>query len=104
MVNTVEAIFVIEMKYCFGIAAVLKNVSLSYQFVPALGVVVYLTVVDNNAMAMGHRLCTMGDIDDTQPPVAKANIAVDEQTTVVGSAVMQDVAHIDELLSPDKHA
>jgi len=46
----------------------------------------------------------MGDIDDTQPPVAKANIAVDEQTTVVGSAVMQSVAHIDERLSPDKHA
>src|SRR4030095_7297307 len=40
MFDTVAAIFVIEVQYRFGIAAVLKNVSAWYQFVAAFCMVV----------------------------------------------------------------
>src|SRR5690349_19588410 len=99
MIDAVAAVFVVKMQYGFGIAAVLKNMAAFCEFVAAFGVVIYLTVIDNYPIAAEHGLRTMCDVDYAKTRVAKADVAVDEYTSVIGASVMKDVAHVDQRFS-----
>ena len=45
------------------------------------------------AVFVRHRLMTGGHVDDAQAPVAQADVAIDEDSFLVRSAMRDDVAH-----------
>ena len=61
---------------------------------PDVEVVVDFAVEHDRKAAVGgvHRLMAAGDVDDAEPPHAEAEVAIDEDAAIVGSAMADDVA------------
>ena len=77
--HEVGSLFLIEMNECFRVGARSVGVTLRLQLFPQAGVVVDLSVEGNpdRAVLVRHRLSAGGrQIDDRQPPVREAHLAV----------------------------
>src|SRR5436189_5375404 len=96
--NTIASVFLVEVEDRLRIAVILKLMSAFDEFVAIVGVVVNFAVVDDHARAVAieHRLRSVRNIYDAQTPMAKADIAIHENTAVIRPPMMQNVAHLHE--------
>ena len=82
----------------FGILVRGEHVAPRLKIRSMVGVVIDFAVEDNLEcpILIGHRLVSRRQIDDAQAAMGETNGALDEQACVIGSAMLQDVAHPDE--------
>ena len=100
ILDAIASVGFVQMQDRLGVAAVLKFVAASDEIFAMVGVVIDLAVINDraSAVAVKHRLRSVGDIDDAQAPVAETDVAIDINAPVIRPAMMQNVAHRDQPL------
>jgi hypothetical protein len=80
MIDAVLAVFPVKVQDRFGIAMGLEFVAACDQFFAVICMVIDLAVIDDHAglIVIEHRLVTVSNVDDAQPPVAEAYAPIDK--------------------------
>src|ERR1700680_278070 len=106
MMHAVIPVFFIEMNDDFGVAPSRKVVPSCPQLLAQLDEVVDFAVQYNpdGTVLVAHRLLARCKIDDAQTPHAQANVRVQVDALVVGTAMKNRRAHIAQLLFEDRLA